>query len=105
MAESLKQQGKLLRIRRTPSAQTLTYNGPISAASKLKHREEIECRIEDADVVGQPVTTDQLDLLGPDGTRLRVEVAHHRLVGHLPGLGIEVGHAGRMRTRSSAVKG
>jgi len=47
-SESLRKQGKLLRIRKTPSAQTLTYKGPISAVSKLKHRDEIECRIEDA---------------------------------------------------------
>ena len=50
-SESLRKQGILLRIRKTPSAQTLTYKGPISAVSKLKHRDEIECRIEDADVL------------------------------------------------------
>src|SRR5262245_23112283 len=44
---SLQKQGKLLRIRKTPSAQTITYKGPIAAGSKLKHREEIETRIED----------------------------------------------------------
>src|SRR5262245_57492018 len=51
-SDSLRRQGNLLRIRKTPSAHTLTYKGPISAASKLKHREEIECRI-DADVLLQ----------------------------------------------------
>jgi predicted adenylyl cyclase CyaB len=44
---NLQKQGKLLRLRKTPSAQTITYKGPISAGSKLKHREEIETRIED----------------------------------------------------------
>src|SRR2546425_11919743 len=48
---SLQGAGKLLRVRKTPSSQTVTYKGPISTVSKLKHREEIECRIEDADVL------------------------------------------------------
>ena len=46
-AGSLQKQGKLLRIRKTPSVQTITYKGPISATSKLKHREEVETRIDD----------------------------------------------------------
>src|ERR1041385_8775592 len=50
-AGSLQKSGKLLRVRKTPSSQTLTYKGPISAKSKLKRREEIECRIEQADVL------------------------------------------------------
>lgn len=44
---SLQKQGKLLRLRKTPSAQTIAYKGPISAGSKLKHREEIETRVDD----------------------------------------------------------
>ena len=71
-AESLKQQGKLLRIRKTPSAQTLTYKGPISAASKLKHREEIECRIEDADVL--------LRIFEEVGFKVRTEYSKYRTV-------------------------
>ena len=62
---SLQKQDKLLRIRTTPSAQTITYKGPISAASKLKHREEIETRIDDPAVfvrilkeIGFTVTTE-----------------------------------------------
>ena len=47
---SLQKQGKLLRLRKTPSAQTLTYKGPISAGSKLKHREEVETRIDDPEI-------------------------------------------------------
>jgi len=47
---NLQKQGKLLRIRKTPSAQTVTYKGPISSASKLKHREEVETRIDDPSV-------------------------------------------------------
>src|ERR1700740_2748955 len=49
--ENLQKSGKLLRVRRTPSNQTLTYKGPISLNSKLKRREEIECRVENADVL------------------------------------------------------
>lgn len=62
---TLQKQGKLLRIRKTPSAQTITYKGPISAGSKLKHREEIESRIADPAVflrifkeIGFAVTTE-----------------------------------------------
>jgi predicted adenylyl cyclase CyaB len=47
---NLQKQGKLLRLRKTPSVQTITYKGPISASSKLKHREEIEARIDDTAV-------------------------------------------------------
>lgn len=60
----LKGSGKLLRIRKTPSGQSLTFKGPISATSKLKHREEIECKCEDAGLmvrileeIGYKVTT------------------------------------------------
>jgi adenylate cyclase, class 2 len=62
---NLQKQGKLLRVRKTPSVQTITYKGPISATSKLKHREEIETRIDDAAVflrilkeIGFSVTTE-----------------------------------------------
>lgn len=62
---SLQKQGKLLRIRKTPSAQMITYKGPISSGSKLKHREEIETRIDDSEVfprifreIGFSVTTE-----------------------------------------------
>jgi predicted adenylyl cyclase CyaB len=62
---SLQKQGKLLRIRKTPSAQTITYKGPISSGSKLKHREEVEARIDDLEVflrifreIGFSVTTE-----------------------------------------------
>ena len=62
---NLQKNGKLLRLRKTPSAQTITYKGPISAGSKLKHREEIETRIEDPEIflrifreIGFSVTTE-----------------------------------------------
>ena len=62
---TLQKQGKLLRIRKTPSSQTITYKGPISTTSKLKHREEIETRIDDPAVflrifkeIGFAVTTE-----------------------------------------------
>jgi len=47
----LKRHGKLLRIRKTPFGQSLTFKGPIAATSKLKHREEIECKCEDASLM------------------------------------------------------
>jgi predicted adenylyl cyclase CyaB len=72
VSESLRQQGKLLRIRKTPSAQTLTYKGLISAASKLKHREEIECRIGDADVL--------LRIFEEVGFTVRTEYSKYRTV-------------------------
>src|SRR5207302_9917102 len=50
-AGNLRKSCKLLRIRKTPSSQTLTYKGSNSASSTLKHRNEIECRVEDADVL------------------------------------------------------
>src|SRR5437660_2031712 len=71
-AESLQKAGKLLRIRKTPSGRTLTYKGPISAASKLKHREEIECRIEDADIL--------LRMFEQSGFKIRTEYSKHRTV-------------------------
>jgi len=71
-AQSLQQAGKLLRVRKTPSSQTVTYKGPISSASKLKHREEIECRIEDADVL--------IQILEQAGFRIRTEYSKYRTV-------------------------
>jgi len=50
-AGNLKRAGKLLRVRNTPSNKTVTFKGPISADSKLKHRDEIECRIESAETM------------------------------------------------------
>src|SRR5580765_8412227 len=48
---SLQKAGKLLRVRKTPSTQSVTFKGPISTTSKLKHRDEIECRIESAETL------------------------------------------------------
>src|SRR5262245_5918076 len=48
---TLQNAGKLLRVRKTPSNQTVTYKGPILTSSKLKHREEIECRVESAETM------------------------------------------------------
>src|SRR2546425_7122382 len=69
---SLQSAGKLLRVRKTPSSQTVTYKGPISTASKLKHREEIECRVEDADVL--------IRILEGVGYRIRTEYSKYRTV-------------------------
>jgi len=69
---SLQRAGKLLRVRKTPSSQTVTFKGPISAASKLKHREEIECRIEQADIL--------IRILEEVGFKVRTEYSKYRTV-------------------------
>ena len=68
----LQKSGKLLRIRKTPSSQTITYKGPISTKSKLKRREEIECRIEQADVL--------MHILQEIGFGIRTEYSKYRTV-------------------------
>ena len=79
---SLQKSGKLLRVRKTPSGQTVTYKGPISTASKLKHREEIECRIEDADVL--------LHILEGAGFKVRTEYSKYRTVFEKEGFNISL---------------
>src|SRR5947199_8740879 len=69
---NLQKAGTVLRIRKTPSGRTLTYKGPISAASKLKHREEIECRIEDADIL--------LRIFEESGFNIRTEYSKYRTI-------------------------
>jgi len=69
---NLKKQGKLLRIRKTPSGQTLTFKGPIAADSKLKHREEIECRVENASLLRR--------IIEEVGFELKTEYAKYRTV-------------------------
>src|SRR5262249_48309950 len=59
--------------------------------------------VEDGDVVRESVAPEQRDFLRPDGVGLSLEVAHHRLVGHLTSLGIEIGHF--ERTGSTAAPG
>jgi predicted adenylyl cyclase CyaB len=69
---SLQSVGKLLRVRKTPSNQTITYKGPILAGSKLKHREEIECRVESAEVM--------IRILEEAGFKIRTEYSKYRTV-------------------------
>jgi adenylate cyclase class 2 len=69
---SLQRAGKLLRIRKTPSNQTVTYKGPILATSKLKHREEIECRVENAETM--------MRILEEAGFTSRTEYSKYRTV-------------------------
>jgi len=69
---SLQKAGKLLRVRKTPSTQSVTFKGPISATSKLKHREEIECRIESAETL--------IRILEESGFRVRTEYSKYRTV-------------------------
>ena len=49
-------------------------------------------RVEDPCLGRERIAAQERHFLRPDGARLRGEVAHHRLVGHLPGLRIEIGH-------------
>jgi predicted adenylyl cyclase CyaB len=81
-AGSLQKAGKLLRVRKTPSGQTVTYKGPISAASKLKHREEIECRIEDADIL--------IRILEEVGFKIRTEYSKYRTTFEKDGFNISL---------------
>jgi predicted adenylyl cyclase CyaB len=69
---TLQTAGKLLRVRKTPSNQTVTYKGPILPTSKLKHREEVECRIENADTM--------ILILENAGFRIRTEYSKYRTV-------------------------
>ena|SRR5208282_2768984 len=48
--------------------------------------------VEYAKLGRQDVAIEQEPFLGPDGPRLRIQVAHHRLVGHLLGLWVPIGH-------------
>ena len=79
---SLQKAGKLLRVRKTPSAQTVTFKGPISPKSKLKHREEIECRIEDADVL--------IRIFNEVGFKVHTEYSKYRTVFEKDGFNISL---------------
>src|SRR5271166_1547842 len=48
--------------------------------------------VENVSSIRQLISADERHFLRPNGTRLRVEAANHRLVRHLLGLGIQVGH-------------
>jgi predicted adenylyl cyclase CyaB len=69
---NLQKAGKLLRVRKTPSSQTTTYKGPILATSKLKHREEIECRVENAETM--------IRIFEEVGFKVRTEYSKYRTV-------------------------
>src|SRR5215813_8615675 len=69
---SLQKAGKLLRVRQTPSNQTVTFKGPIRADSKLKHREEMECRIDNADIF--------IRILEESGFKVRTTYSKYRTV-------------------------
>jgi predicted adenylyl cyclase CyaB len=78
----LQSSGKLLRIRKTPSNQTVTYKGPILATSKLKHREEIECRLENAETM--------IRILEEVGFKVRTEYSKYRTVFQKEGFSISL---------------
>src|SRR5262245_37580212 len=79
---SLQKAGKLLRVRKTPSSQTVTYKGPIATTSRLKHREEIECKIEHADVL--------IRILEEAGFQVRTEYSKYRTVFEKEGFNISL---------------
>jgi len=79
---NLQKSGKLLRIRKTSSSQTFTYKGPISAKSKLKRREEIECRIEQPDVL--------MRILQEIGFSIQTEYSKYRTVFEKDGFNISL---------------
>jgi predicted adenylyl cyclase CyaB len=79
---NLQKSGKLLRIRKTPSSQTITYKGPISENSKLKRREEIECRVEDAAVL--------ISILQGAGFSIETEYSKYRTVFEKDGFNISL---------------
>src|SRR5262249_28687455 len=81
-AGRLKGAGKLLRVRKTPLSQTVTYKGPILATSKLKHREEIECRVENAETM--------IRILEEVGFRVRTEYSKYRTVFEREGFNISL---------------
>jgi predicted adenylyl cyclase CyaB len=78
----LQSAGKLLRVRKTPSSQTVTYKGPILPTSKLKHREEIECRIESAETM--------MRILEEAGFKVRTEYSKYRTVFEKEGFSISL---------------
>src|SRR4026209_483100 len=69
---NLRRGEKLLRVRQTPSSQTVTFKGPILPTSKLKHREEIECRVENAETM--------IRILEEVGFKVRTEYSKYRTV-------------------------
>jgi hypothetical protein len=49
--------------------------------------------IEDAGLGWKGIAMNQRDFLRPDSPRLRIQTSHHRLVGHLLRLRVEIGHS------------
>jgi len=74
--------GRLLRVRQTPSKQTVTYKGPILATAKLKQREEIECRVEDAETM--------IRILEGVGFNVRMQYSKHRTVYEKDGFSVSL---------------
>jgi adenylate cyclase class 2 len=79
---ALRSVGKVLRVRQTPSTQTVTYKGPIVPTAKLKQREEIECRIEDAQTI--------IRILEEVGFKVRMQYSKVRTVFESDGLKVSV---------------
>jgi predicted adenylyl cyclase CyaB len=71
-AGTLQKSGQVLRVRQTPARHTVTFKGPIQAASRVKRREEIECSVESADTV--------LRILEQTGFQVWMEYEKYRTV-------------------------
>ena len=71
-SRSFQTSGRVLLVRETPANQTVTFKGPIQATSKLKRREEIECRVESADTM--------VRILQQAGLQVRMEYSKYRTV-------------------------
>lgn len=69
---NLRRAGRVLRVRHTPLSQTVTFKGPVLATSKMKHREEIECRIESAETM--------IRILEEVGFKIGIEYSKYRTV-------------------------
>ena len=79
---TLRSLGRLLRVRHSPSKQTVTYKGPILATSKLKQREEIECQVEDAETM--------IRIFEGVGFKVRMQYSKHRTVFERGGLSVSL---------------
>jgi predicted adenylyl cyclase CyaB len=79
---SLRRAGRVLRVRKTAVGQTVTFKGPVSTASKLKRREEIECRVESAETM--------IRILEEVGFHVGAEYSKYRTVFEKDGLNVSL---------------
>jgi hypothetical protein len=68
------------------------------------HLARAAARIEYSRLGRERIAANQRNFLRPNGARLRIEVAHHRLIGHLFRLRVEIGHGTLPVDRCSGVR-